>query len=165
MNARSVIFCALTLILSLAPLSALCNEVAFKYGLGIIEGSKTPAIKSFSLRLEERQSSWLLTAADVGLWTDTGLAQGRATSAFTSYQLGIKPETEHLYVSAFWGPGLISTSDTQLGGNFQFFHDLCAGFQDKATSVGVCYKHISSAGISKPNKGRDFLLFRLGIYL
>jgi hypothetical protein len=150
---------------TLFPKCSVADEISFKYGLGLLSYQATSAIKTFSLRNDRPLYRSIGDAFELGVWTDTGKDKGRSSSAFASYQLGVTPESEHLFVSAHWGAGLITATDSQLGGNFQFFQDLCGGFKDDLTRVGVCYKHVSSAGIESPNKGRDFLLLKIGISL
>jgi hypothetical protein len=49
-----------------------------------------------------------------------------------------------------------------LGGPFQFNHDFLLGVRgDNGALIGLDLKHMSSAGIEKPNVGRDFLLIHV----
>ena len=68
-----------------------------------------------------------------------------------------------MYGYAFFGPALISATDTQLSTNFQFATDIGFGVRDRETFMSVGYGHISNAGIKLPNKGRDYLLFLVGV--
>jgi hypothetical protein len=146
-----------------SALDALADQASFRYGLGITN-APTSQIKNFGFRYEENQGLFdIHTAAEAGLWTDTGKAQGRAGSAYGQVQMGVRPESEHIYAKVFWGAALLSNKDSQLGGRTQFVQDLGFGFQGKGSFVGLQYKHISSAGIHKPNKGRDFVGAELGV--
>lgn len=138
------------------------DNYAFKMGLGLIDSKPSAKVKNFGLRQESNFFAMLYDATEVGLWTDVG-GQGRKSSLFVQYQWGIRPQSEHFYTKAFIGPALISTTDSQLGGNFQFAEDVGFGFQDKNSYVGFNYGHKSSAGIFAPNKGRDAITVELGI--
>jgi hypothetical protein len=141
------------------------DDHSFKYGMGLINGERTGTIKAFSLRQESHLIYAAHTATEVGLWTDTGRAQGRKGSAFAKGQLGVKPgwTSIGLYGKAFWGLQLQSSVDSQLGGIAQFSQDFGIGIRDESCFVGVNYTHVSSAGIWKPNKGRDFMGLEMGI--
>lgn len=94
---------------------------------------------------------------EVGFWSDQSGYPGAKSSAFGSYSLGVEPTYGGLYVSFFQGIALITHPDTVLGGPIQFVEDIGLGIRDKkrGTSFGLQYKHVSSAGIFKPNRGRD----------
>ena len=164
---RYVIFWTVALtLLFYATARADEGSVSFKYGLGIIDGAPTTRVKAFGLRLEDRPSEIypLGLAAEAGLWTDVGKAEGRASSAYGAFQMGIRPASEHFYVKAYIGPAFITHRDSQLGGFFpQFMETLGLGFQDRDAFVGVSVDHISSAGIWSPNKGRDMLRLEAGL--
>lgn len=108
-----------------------------------------------------RQSEWSIfeTKTEGGFWVDNTGRQGAEGSTFLSYSVGIEPRWGALYLNVFQGVAVLSNKDTVLGGHFQFVEDVGLGIRDqeKGTAVGVFYKHISSAGIYKPNVGRDFL--------
>jgi hypothetical protein len=141
------------------------DDYSFKYGMGLINGERTGTIKAFSVRQESHFIYALHTAREGGLWTDTGSAQGRRGAVFGKGQLGVKPgwDSVGLYGKAFWGVQLQSSTDSQLGGLAQFSQDAGIGIRDETSFVGINYTHVSSAGIFKPNKGRDFLGLELGI--
>lgn len=155
------ILLAVLLALALAA-TARADSYSFKMGLGIID-KPTSEIKSFAIRHESNYLIMLKDATEIGLWSDIGKAKGRKSSAYVQYQLGIRPESDHMYMKAFIGPSLISTTDSQLGGIFQFAEDVGFGFKDRDSFIGLNYSHKSSAGIFKPNKGRDTLTVEMGI--
>lgn len=137
--------------------------MSFKYGVGVLK-KPTPEIKAFTLRYE-MPLLYPCLAIEGGLWSDKGpKEEGRKGSGLLALQLGVKPESDHFYVKAFWGVAALSATDTQLGGHSQFMMDLGLGFQDELRFVGIGIKHISSAGIWKPNHGRDFIMAELGVY-
>lgn len=143
---------------------ALCfDDYAFKYGLGLDNGQKTGQIKLFSFREESPIFRGIYSGAEGGVWVDN-VDETRRGAAFGKYQLGVKPGAEvGLYGKAFWGVQLQSSADSQLGGYVQFSQDAGIGIRDNYTFIEAGYTHTSSAGIFKPNHGRDFLTLSLGI--
>ena len=94
--------------------------------------------------------------ADGGVWI--ARQAGRKTSVYFAPAWGYRiVPFKGIYVEAYIGVGLISRPDSQLGGHFQIFHDVNFGFSQGGWGLGLGFKHISSAGIYSPNKGRDFL--------
>lgn len=67
-----------------------------------------------------------------------------------------------MFLKVFFGPLLLTNWDDRLGGLFQFNNDLELGLKGQnGFAIGVNYKHISNAGITQPNLGRDFILLKL----
>lgn len=152
-----------TIIILFCPRLTLATDASVKFGLGMINSKLTSQVKPFSLR-EEIPVVWSIKEAkEIGMWSDTGKNQGRTSSGFGQYELGVKPESDHFYVKAFYGLALITSPDSQLGGIIQFGGDAGFGFQDKLSFVGLNYKHISSAGLEMPNKGRDNIQLECGV--
>jgi hypothetical protein len=116
------------------------------------------AQKGLSLGYQD-ELAFLEKKWEIGFWSDHSGRDGAKSSAFGSYSIGVEPTAGALYVNFFQGVGLISSPDTVLGGPAQFFEDFGFGIRDQKTkvSIGFQYKHISSAGIFKPNQGRDTL--------
>lgn len=137
------------------------DDLIIRGGPGIIEGSTSGESKLFSVRSEDKAFLGIYTSQEVGFWTDNRVNANSA--GYVKMQLGVKPGAkEGVFAKAFVGPALISNKDNILGGHFQFSEDIGFGIRDKDTSVCITYTHFSSAGISKPNKGRDYLLFDIG---
>lgn len=102
--------------------------------------------------------------SEIGFWTRS--QSGRVeSSGFGSIQLGVDIEASPFTASTFHGIGAITKTDSRLGSNFQFFHDLCGGLQDDKNhaNISLCYKHISNAGVTLPNLGKDFIMIKIGI--
>lgn len=144
---------------------AKADDYSFKMGMGLVEGSPTGQIKTFSLRKEEHVIHALHLAKEAGVWVDN-VSDDRKSAVFCKYQLGVKagPETG-MYAKAFLGGSIQSSTDSQLGSNLQFAEDIGFGIRDRYGFVELNYSHHSSAGLSKPNKGRDFFSFLVGIRL
>lgn len=123
----------------------------------------TGAVKTFSLRKESYLGSKLKQAAETGFWVDNAGTGGKS-SLFAKWAAGVSPGNETgLFGKAFVGVAGITHKDNQLGGNFQFTEDFGFGIRDKASHIAIVYTHFSSAGIFKPNKGRDFVTVEIGL--
>ncbi len=91
---------------------------------------------------------------------------GRSSSLYTSISWGYRVASQSgPFFEAFVGPTWISKPDSQLGSHLQISHDLSFGWLKDGWGVGLGFKHISNAGMSQPNRGRDFLGFRFLIPL
>lgn len=144
----------------LIPQKALCvsEGTYFKYMV-----NANSSIGDFSamkgLGVGYQSSAWFLaTRLEAGAYTDQSKRGGVRSSGFGFAGIGVQPEYGPLYVNFFQYVGLIGSPDTVLGGLFQFSEEVGIGIKDErnGTSVGLFYKHISNAGISLPNIGRDF---------
>jgi hypothetical protein len=136
-----------------------------KYGVGILGSADygTVATKVFSIGYEEDWFGPLIHQYELGLFSDSS-GHGRSSSGFGFYSAGIEVKPGYFLVRSLWGVGLITSPDSMLGGPFQFTQDLMIGVRDdKKNAIGIVYKHISSAGIELPNKGRDFITIQLEI--
>lgn len=97
-----------------------------------------------------------------GGWADR-VGQGRSSSGYVATQLGVQAG-DSLISRLMIGPAIITSPDDYLGGYFQFTEDFFVGITGKSgNTVGVKYKHFSSAGIEMPNVGRDFFGFEASI--
>jgi len=146
--------------------NALANEAYVKYGLGVFQHEPNSLAEIKMLELGYQRPIWSVMTQQYSLggWADQRHDLGRKSGGFAAYSLGVTPEWESVYFQALWGVAGITNPDSYLGGYGQFKGDLCAGAKDmKGVSVGVCYSHLSSAGIFLPNKGRDFTLIRMAI--
>lgn len=84
------------------------------------------------------------------------------STGFTFSQIGIRINPlDWFYFENYFGPGYISQTDPFLSTNFQFSTDIGFGFQEDHVSFGFKLKHISNAGIKKPNAGRNYLLIKV----
>ncbi len=106
---------------------------------------------------------WGLWQTGLGGWEDTTNYLNAKGSIYSHISFGLEPDLGKLYINYFLGPALISRTDALLGNNWQFFQELGIGVKGKkrGTRIGVVFKHMSNAGIVKPNKGRNFLNLRV----
>jgi len=92
---------------------------------------------------------------DVGYWKDD--RKGALDSFYGGPSLGLQVEPWIFLVQVFAGVNYITQRDQYLGGPFQFKEDLFLGLQEGNGSIGLTLTHLSSAGIYKPNIGKNFL--------
>lgn len=106
----------------------------------------------------QTEFSVLEVKTEGGFWIDNTKKPGAKSSAFIQGSLGVEPTAGAFYANVFQGIAAISSPDSVLGGPVQFVEEAGVGIRDKDkfVGVGIFYKHISSAGIFKPNLGRDF---------
>ena len=137
-----------------------------KYGVGLYETSdKTlSSSKLFSLGYISEFLGPLVRQYEVGAYFDNSHREGASGSGFADFAIGLDVRPGDFVARSTWGAGAITSPDTILGGWFQFTQDLYLGITDKTgNAIGLNYKHISSAGIYKQNKGRDFLTVQVSI--
>lgn len=148
--------------------SAAADENLLSYGLGVFHSAENWPTETKFIRVAHRGdfdhiSYW---QAEGGLWVDTA-GNGRYSSSFLAASVGLKIDLSPIYFSNSFGLAAIAVPDTYLGGVFpQFTEEFTIGVKGtNNTSLGLSYKHFSSAGIISPNMGRDFLILSLGVGL
>lgn len=137
-----------------------------KYGANVpSEAEKLGRTKALFLSYQDKLFGPIIQQYEGGFWFDNSGIEGRRSSGLLGYSLGVNANAGSFFAQALVGPSLITSTDSNLGGPFQFNNDFGFGIKDQETggSVGITYKHISSAGIELPNKGRDFIMFRVGV--
>jgi hypothetical protein len=99
------------------------------------------------------------TRVSLGGWTDKTNYQGAKNSLYVQYLVGVETRrTEGIFVAYFIGPAYISNPDSLLGTHLQFSQQLHFGIRDKRrVGISVFAGHFSNAGISRVNKGRNFV--------
>jgi len=138
----------------------------FKYGLGVFNSAKNSKVevKMVSFGHQDPFFGYMIRQWEVGGWMDSRSDLGRKSSGFANGSIGVNIDVSRFYAQSLWGLGVVTTKDSMLGGNFQFNQDLGIGLKDaRGMAIGLNYKHISSAGIFKPNQGRDFMSIKLSI--
>jgi hypothetical protein len=136
-----------------------------KYGIGVFNTADygTASTKVFSLGYVGELFGPFINQVELGLFADSS-GHDRKSSGFGFYSIGTEVNPGYLVIRSLWGVGMITSPDSMLGGNFQFTQDLLIGVRDnKKNMIGLVYKHISSAGLELPNKGRDFLTIQVEI--
>lgn len=121
-------------------------------GLGV--SNSAPSMKMLTVSLQEDAWGPLKQKFSVGGWLDSSTTN--KSSALVSSQLGFEVNSNDIIGGVFSGPCILTSTDSLLGGYFQFMSDLHLGIQDRDNNYfGVFYRHISSAGLESPNIGRD----------
>lgn len=142
------------------------NHYFFKYGIGVFESAAGSPTETHILSVGAQfpLTKYFIWQVEGGGWVDTRGDMGRNSSLFFSPSVGLDLNFDLFYVQALIGPALITTTDSYLGGNFQFTEDLGFGIKDKrGLGIGIFYKHFSSGGIESPNVGRDFMSLKVSV--
>lgn len=134
------------------------DQVIVDGGVGVFHSADKglSEMKMITLGIQEDVWGPLKMRGTGGAWIDNA-GNGRTGSALVSGQLGYEVNSHGLVGSIFTGPTLISHPDqVLLGGYFEFMEDIHLGIQDEHNSyIGVMYRHISDAGLTAVNIGRD----------
>lgn len=141
-------------------------DTVIKYGANASkENEPLGSTKTIFLAYQETIFGPFIKQYELGGWIDNSGHEGRKSSGLLGASAGINVNAQIFFAQALVGPSLISHTDTNLGGHFQFNNDIAFGFRDPDTkaTVGFGYKHVSSAGLELPNRGRDFLMFRVSV--
>lgn len=154
------------LICLLIPNTGLADSVLFRYGLGFGAPNQSGRgeIKWFSIGYEKDHVPGVVTVAELGVISDMKQGLGRRSGAFASYGIGTKMQLGPVQTRYVWGVGYLSHPDQLLSSHLQFSHDLTLGLYDLKSGLSLGYKHISNAGITLPNRGRDFITLRSEYY-
>lgn len=150
------------LMLLLLPTLAQADSY-FKYGIGFDHEGFSPLTKSFSIGVVDNFASVIDQQWEVGVLTDSRYENYWTFDA--SYSLGITIDERPVYARSFWGVALINRPDENyLTSLAQFKYDLEIGFSSRlGNKIGVCYQHLSNAGIWGNNWGRNYILLKMSI--
>lgn len=135
------------------------DQIVVDGGLGVFNSGKKSLseTKMASLGLQEDLWNCVKDRFTGGVWLDNA-GNGRKSSGFASAQVGFEVNNNGIVGSIFTGPAFINQTDALLGGNFQFMENFNLGIQDQNSNyIGVYYRHISDAGLTPINIGRDFM--------
>lgn len=146
--------------------SAQADAIWFRYGLGFGAPQQTGRgeIKWFSVGVEREHRAPYVSQAEIGVIADMRDSLGRRSGLFANYTIGPKMQLGPVQTRYLWGVGYLSHTDQLLSSHFQFTHDLTFGLYDPKSGLSLGYKHISNAGITLPNRGRDFITLRAETY-
>lgn len=147
-------------LLILLSINCYSEEVFVKYQVNVANGSVADAK---ALGVGYVRNLWILkNKYEVGKIFDN--RKGAKDSFYSFMGLGIQPEVGPIYFNFFQNIGGITTKDSYLGGHFQFCEELGVGVKGRDnTTISLFYKHISNAGIQKPNMGKDFGGLQIGL--
>lgn len=155
----------LLLILTLVATPAMADTVA-KYGVNVSKDKENMgSVKSIFIADQQRIAGPIIRQYEIGGWVDNTGIEGRKSSLMLGPSIGVDVSNDTLFAQALVGPSMITNHDSALGGPLQFNNDIAFGVRDPQTkaTVGLDYKHVSSGGLELPNRGRDFLMFRVSL--
>jgi hypothetical protein len=153
-------------ILSLLIAAPSYADTIVKYGVNVSrEDEKLGSTKAIFIADQAPILGPIIRQYEIGGWVDNTGKPGQRSSLLGGASAGIHVNAGYLYAQALVGPSLISAPDSALGGHFQFNNDIALGLRDPDTkaTIGLSYKHVSSAGLERPNRGRDFIMFRVSL--
>jgi hypothetical protein len=156
-------YLVIALLLLSTPAYSQDDQYVLDGGIGVFNSGKKSLSETKMLTIGKQEDLWgpLKSRGVVGGWLDNS-GGGKTNSALVAGQIGFEVNRDGLVGGVFSGPCLISSPDVLLGGNFQFMDDLHLGIQDNENNYfGVMYRHLSSAGLSTPNIGRDIIAIEL----
>lgn len=142
------------IIFAIFSLRASANELSFRYGVGAIDKQSHTRYFSAVYRDNVSDIPILIKHTELGFSKDS--QDVNSWNLFRAYGIEVKSDW---YFRAVIGMGLLTKKGKRLGGNFQFTEEVELGYK----RVGIGYKHISNAGIKKPNLGRDFIQMSINI--
>jgi hypothetical protein len=155
----------LLLFLALIPSLCVADEGFLGYGLGILHDADHSFSQNKYAEVGYREEIWygIYWQNKLGYWGENSPDTSRKASFWGSSGLGLKVDLSPVEFRSGWGLAAITRPDSQLGGAFpQFNGEFYVGVRDKHDNgIGLQYEHISSAGIWKPNEGRDFITLQL----
>ncbi len=135
------------------------DRIVLDGGVGVFHSADHGLSETKLLTLGVQEQLWgpLMDRAVVGGYIDN--VAGRSGSALASGQIGFEVNNHGWVGSIFTGPTIISSPDNVLlGGYFEFMDDIHFGMQDEdGNYIGLMYRHISDAGLTSVNVGRDFV--------
>lgn len=161
-----VLALAVLVVATVAPTSSMAKSSLsgrgsqIRYGIGIGNSGKASIISGGYV---DDIIGPLVQQYEFGAYFVPTNIMGAKSSAFGGYSIGLDTRPDNVVIRATSGVAIVTSPDAVLGGPIQFNHDLFLGVNDSSSSIGLCYKHISSAGIYSPNLGRDFLMVQASI--
>ena len=137
-------------------------EVSLSAGIGkgALYHNGTPFERSAAIGYQYNFKHDFFIRPEVGWFMDNS-GNGK-TSFWAAPLLGVSALSTvgpELHVAL--GPGYLQHPDEILGGHFQFSLEGGVGITSKNAYVGLAWKHLSSGGITQPNRGRDFIMVQL----
>lgn len=135
------------------------DQIVTDVGLGAFstKGPSLSQVKFAKIGWEEDLWGPFKQKFNTGAWLDSRGPQ-YSNSAFLGFQLGFEVSNDIFQGSIFTGPNVISNTDASLGGYLEFNESAFFGIVDKdKDAIGIAWNHFSSAGLSSPNLGKDFI--------
>lgn len=142
------------------------DETYARMGLGVFNSAvdSRAEVKSVAVGYNKSLFMGLRTQYEFQGWLDDRRDLGRSSGGMLSGSIGVDVNPGYFFFSTYVGLGVKLPNDSLLGGPIQFVETFTFGVRDKKqNSFGLFYNHISSAGIFRPNVGRDFIGVKVGV--
>ena len=156
-------FLSSIMIILFCSMSGAESLIKVQYGLGLGKGSSIDSgHKSINVGLYRDLEKVLSWNVHGGFLSDSNDKMS-ALYLFSQFGTTINPN-EGIFINTYVGPGIITSTGSKLSGLLQFSINVGFGFKDPLTKneIGINWKHISNAGLSRPNRGRDLILLSVG---
>jgi hypothetical protein len=158
-----ILLVLLVVILSHSEVTLADPTISVGIGKGAFGKSGTAFERAAALGYEHTFPIGVFVRPELGWFMDIS-GHGKS-SVFAAPLVGVRsgsrvgPEV-HLAM----GPGYLQNPDEVLGGHFQFSLEGGIAMRDENFSIGVVWKHLSSAGFNMPNRGRDFITAQVRVH-
>lgn len=139
--------------------------IKVQYGLGIGDVANGEVLngseKNLNIGCYSKLNRILGWGTHIGMVSAENITSGYAFVQFGS----VLHPFDWMYVDHYFGPGYVMKGNSKIAEGLNFSMHIGIGWRDpmKGTTIGMNWKHISNAGIRKPNKGMDFVLIQVGI--
>lgn len=147
-------------LLILIPHQAHSNQWYGEWGTGVLNNSQTEysQVKFGELGKKGVLNETFDYSYGGGAIIDSSNYPGSSSTMYGTALLGVGPHLQNLVVEYYLGGAYIQTPDTILGSHLQFAHEVLIGIKDfRNVGVFISIKHLSNAGLVKPNMGRNFI--------
>lgn len=153
-------FFILLFILSFLPIRALGEEHMFlRYqgnAFGPVDQVQAISVGAEFYHTQKESMKWLKYKFEA-MTIDDRRREG-SDQDYISFGPGAELLFSKFYLTGFISGGFLTRKDGYLGGPFQFSEDIGFGYRSEDDiRFGINYKHISSAGIYRPNRGKDLI--------
>jgi len=146
----------LILLALLCSLPVQADNLMIRSGTGI---SNTRTSRIFALTFEKSlRDNWHYRAGG-GFWIDN--RPNKNSTYYGEFLIGKQAgDFDGFHLALDVGFLWMTATDDLLGSHYQLTEELTIGYK----SIDFTYKHISNAGIIRPNIGRDYILLNLRIF-
>lgn len=168
---KEILIISMFKLLFLLPLITLADEynrsyIFTKLGFGMFNSALSSSFetKCVSLGYQRSLGDIFVWSNEIGALIDPRNDIGRSSSFMVKSMVGPDLQINWFYIQPMFGIAYLSNTDSYLGTNFNFTESLGVGVRDKkGTGVGFEYNHMSNAGLSSINVGRDTLSLKISI--
>lgn len=131
--------------------SACAETMELRYGIGANLKQKEARTYDALYLYPIGDSDLFFQGTNIGYYTPPG-------SWYLFRVYGLQKRFSDFQARIMAGMGAVTKSGPRITSGLQFTEEISLKYKN----FGLSYKHISNAGLKKPNLGRDYLLFSLG---